>query len=187
MKHFNTYTDHLKTFEYYHEDAELNDELGDDRDTMEEAVDIMENHLFGSPITQEMWEKFESVFDNGKIRAGLQYYGEVYRMIFFKSEAEYQQVLTNGLDTRRHYVFSCTQSLDAVEKLREQLQSLHHTHYIIFRLQSDSESCFADIESVCDELSIHNSYEEEKEVLVRSSAVPLLTNVEEHGEVIHKN
>lgn len=186
MKHFNTYTGYTKQFEY-HEDAELDGEFGGYDDTLEEAIDTLENHLFGSPISQERWEAFEASFDNGKIRAGLQYYGEVYRMIFFKSEAEYQQVLKNGLDTRRHYVFSCTQSLDAVETLREQLQCLHHTHYIIFRLDSNAQTCFTDIQSVCDELGVYNEYEEEQEVLIRSSAVPLLTDVEEHGEVIHKN
>lgn len=154
---------------------------------MEETCDTLESHLMGNGVTQEMWEKFEASFDNGSIPAGLKYYGEVYRMIFFKSEAEYEHVLKNGLDTRRHYVFSCTQSLECIDLLREQLQTQHHTHYIIFRLDSNQQTCFTDIQSVCDELGVSNDYEEELEVLIRSSAVPLLTDVEEHGEVTHED
>lgn len=130
-----------------------------------EIINILNRMVEGYKTSMTDIDTITDYFD--EVPERLLYEGELYRFVFFNNEDEYKNALKNGVkcDNRNDGFLRCTKSLDQQEIIIDQLGA-GYEYYIIFDAYSTYENCIFDVNKMCEEFGVDNSYEHEEEVII---------------------
>lgn len=72
------------------------------------------------------------------------------------------------------FVYSCTKNYNVLEKIKSDLGT-GYRYYITVELESNKDTCFFDVNKLCNKLNVENPYEYEEEILLFANKVSIPT------------
>ncbi len=150
----------------------------------------LKNHISGYKNRID-WIYLIKKHFNGEIPSEFKYYGKVWKTFFFQDIGTdlmtYYYFLRNGIENLPDQnIYSCTKDINCNQDIINDLGDGCDL-YITVELNSTEENCVFDLNNICDEFSVHNSYKEEKEVILYADKVKITKdNIISYGKINEK-